>query len=199
MENLSKFSLLKTILLIGLSRSTLRTWETTPSANMVTTTMKKELGEDVVNKDMSATIAWIQKWREKGEFGNMFDPQGEIASGFETAKQEAAKERARSERSKNVPNKKPEPLPKEKPFNLTNEEWKFMQEEFDRMSEEHADVSTFEEASEAARLEKENRLRGLELFLKWADNLKNQQAEWEKKNAVPPHCPRQRSHGQGYG
>jgi hypothetical protein len=153
-------------------------------ANDVTMAMRKDLGHDVVNTDVSATIKWIQQYRQKGDL--FFLNRNLIEPVRATVKTELAAERAASERKRSIPNKKPDPLPDRKTFSGTNAEWEAMQREFDRMTVEYSEAEAFELSSEQMALEQSGKVEALQRFMKWADNLGEEQKRFAEQQSKPP-------------
>lgn len=153
-------------------------------ANEVTMAMRKELGDDVVNSDVSATIKWIQAYRQKGDL--FFLNQNVIEPTVTTVRSELAAERAASEKKRSIPNKKPDPLPDRKTFSGTNAEWELMQREFDRMTVEYNEASAFEQSAEQAAIEKSGKIEAFQAFSKWAEQLGEDQKKFAEQQGKPP-------------
>lgn len=156
-------------------------------ANDVTMAMRKDLGDNVVHTDMSATIKWIQQYRQKGDL--FFLNRNLIEPVRATVKSELAAERAASEKKRSIPNKKPDPLPDRKTFSGTNAEWEVMQREFDRMTVEYTEAEAFELSSEQMALEQAGKVEALQRFMKWADNLAEEQKKFAEQQSKPPVLP----------
>lgn len=155
-------------------------------ARDVTNAMKEDLGRDVIEKDVSATIKWIQQYRQKGD---MFFLSRLIEPAHENLKQELAAERAASERKRSIPVEKPEPLPDRKTFSGTNAEWEVLQKEFDRMSVHYDETVASQQNDAQLALEKAGKVEALQRFMKWADGLAEEQKKFAEQQSTAPVMP----------
>lgn len=155
-------------------------------AEAITTKMKEELGEAVVESDPKATIKWIQNYRDeavkKGLFGFVFN------SPDPTISQERAHNLARRpifDRARdNQPALKPADMPAYNPAIHTVESYKLLQQKWHEMNEDWLKSTQFTDTEENRKLQEQAHQVNVDNFNNWVNSLKNEMQDFSNRNTT---------------